>query len=98
MSTERPPHVDNIAALEMDAILNGTDQNSLWAIKESLDKVAADKETADLKSISRSLYTLDACLSVTSIPYVVDSHRHVRKRSRLRYGREPPNAFCFEQS
>ena len=37
-------------------------------------------------------------LSERSIPCVVDSRQHVRKRSRLRYGREPPNAFCFEQS
>ena len=37
-------------------------------------------------------------LSERSIPCVVDSRQHVRKRSRLRYDREPPNASCSELS
>lgn len=64
MPNEKPAHVEGIEALELEVALDATDLNSLWAIKESLDRFAAEKETSGEVSVARSLFTLGAASSM----------------------------------
>lgn len=64
MPVDLPSHVNNVQELELTIVLNGVNQNSLWAIKTALDKAATEKQVAGLQSVSHSLFILAAASSM----------------------------------